>query len=705
VNKRVISRLTASLLIASFVFASSLGAVEASGFPTGVQNHGEPIEGGVMIVGLTSAAPFPGMFNPAFQVAAPDGAIINFIIPSLLCFDQNWRYGRTGPVTMDFNLDAMTATLTMTEDIFWQDGVPLTLDDLLFAMEIISHPDYTGTRWWSFPAHESIVGIHDFRDGTADYIAGVILSEDNRVMTIHFEEMHTTKTFGAFNAIPVPRHHFEGIAIADMADHPNSRHDMIGFGPFIIDMVIPGEMVRLVRNDNFWAGAPLLDAVEVHIVTPALAPYAIRDGSVDVMLNLTWPVIHNLDADNVTFLAAPLNNVLHTGFRVGTMCPDGGRHIMDDTRIVSDVNLRRAMGYAINDILISEELFYGFSSPATAMSTPFMGDFWHSTMAGFSVFDLDLANRILDEAGYTERDAYGYRMTPDGREITLSWAKTWTNFNETIATWMIEDWSRIGIRVELWRGDFVAAAELLNYINNDLDSGEIDLFDQSFALGHNPDPTSLWGPYSHSNRTRYNSEELDAILARIVSTDSFDIAYQVSAMHEWQEYAYANAIAIPRRYGQAVASVNHRVYGFDIANIDGARFIGEQSHLWQLTATQPFVASEQVVGERDAVTFVIGEQGVAIIEGRTLVSAQLFADSFGFELNFEDGRAILSNAYSDEIVIILNEYSFALNGADFALDVTAQMVEGFISLPIRAVAEGLGFNVSWDEDENAIVIE
>ncbi|MCL2378032.1 MAG: ABC transporter substrate-binding protein [Defluviitaleaceae bacterium] len=559
-------------------------------FPRGVSNDNDPIEGGTLHIGIATYMYFTGMFNPLFHASVEDGHVLRLLIPPLLTIDSTSRFSNNGAARFEYDLEALTFTITLVEEIFWHDGVLLTLDDLLFAYEVIAHPWYFGPRFHG--AATLIEGVWEYHNGDTDTISGITLSHDNMTMTISFTEMTPAMLYSGIWTTPLPRHHFEGVSVWEMADHENSWHMALGYGPFIIDYIVPGEYVALVRNDNFWMGAPYLEGIIVEVISRHVADEYMIHGMSDVLLGITGQLhMYVPDPINFTYLAAFANSISFTAFRHGITDPDTGRYIMDPYRVVADVNLRRAMGYAINEAAIAEQVIGAVHVPANTVLPPALPVYWNSEMAGFSVFDPDLANRILDDAGYTKRDAEGYRMTPDGQPITLNWALHLTPFHEVMAHMMIEDWANIGIRVVLWGGDFIELSSRTEILHYDLDEGEIDLYDIAFALGINPDPMPLWGPYASINFSRYTTPELDEILDNFASMDMFDTDFAIQAYHRWQEYFYENVPAIPRRYSATVIAVNNRVQNMELARVGDLRDATinfYNSHLWRVTAGRPY---------------------------------------------------------------------------------------------------------------------
>lgn len=560
-------------------------------FPMLMPNANPPIQGGIMSVGFASAGGFTGLLNPVLWTTSDDGEILGYINPRLISSNPSLMDSQQGAATIHFDTENLTVTVEMQEEVYWADGVRLTLHDVVFAFEVIAHPDYTGVRYTSSQS-PNIVGIQEYRDNVGPYpdgsvtIPGIVINEEGTHMVIHFTTMNPGFLYAGVWMTPLARHHFAGIPVATMQDHPNSRTNLLGYGAFMIENMVAGESVHLVRNPNFWMGAPLLDGIVLEWMGTELAATAMEQGHFDL---LAWTAAWYADfpnPSNFTYLSNLASSLGFTSFRHGIHVD--GRSVMDESRIVADVNLRRAIGHAIDDVTIAREIFNGLSFPATSVVSPFHAPFKDWDMIGFSLFDVDRANQILDDAGYV-RGADGYRMDLDGNEMTLTWAIHMNITNPIIAPLMMQNWSDIGIRTELFMGILGDFQAWLDFMEFDTDNGEIDLFEHAFGLGFNPNPANLWGPTVGFNRSRYTSPTVDAIIADISSLAAFDNEFVVQRFHDWQHYFYENVPGIPRRDGVTLIAVNNRVTNYSRERLDGIRNVSiGATHLWALTRAVPY---------------------------------------------------------------------------------------------------------------------
>lgn len=88
-------------------------------------------------------------------------------------------------------------------------------------------------------------------------------------------------------------------------------------------------------------------------------------------------------------------------------------------KLLRDVRFRRALSLAINRNEINKIMYVGLAEPGqnTVLSgSPLYKPELRQAHAGY---DLVLANRLLDQAGLTQRGSDGQRLLPDGRELEL----------------------------------------------------------------------------------------------------------------------------------------------------------------------------------------------------------------------------------------------------------------------------------------------
>jgi hypothetical protein len=93
-----------------------------------------------------------------------------------------------------------------------------------------------------------------------------------------------------------------------------------------------------------------------------------------------------------------------------------------------------------------------------------------------------------------------------------------------------------------------------------------------------------------------------------------------------------------------------------------------------------------------------------IIEGRTLVPVRFIAESLGAQVGWDgETKTVTLTMGSKVIKMQVDNNVINIDGSEKTMDVPPQIIEGRTLLPLRALVEGVGKNVFWD-DRGLIVV-
>ncbi|MCL2056040.1 MAG: ABC transporter substrate-binding protein [Oscillospiraceae bacterium] len=565
-------------------------------FPQSLDTGEAHVPGTTFMYGIGSTSPISGIIGGSiFTDQALDQYICDLLgtgSSSLTSMTDGFQHGQDGVATFDYDLDAKTITLTMQHDVYWHDGVPLTLEDLVFTYELLAHPDYSGLRRTA--EIELITGFLDYAEGRADHISGLVLSEDKKTLTKHLDEMPVTLLYFALWYSPMPKHIFENIPMIDMASSDAVLVNPIGWGPFKIDHIVPGDAFEMVRNENYVFGAPPIERLRVERFDPTQAGELMASGRFDFIRFPSDQYIYHADASNFTFLGQPSDWAGHIAFRLGNWDFDNNKNVYNPDRLMAQVGpqFRQAMAYAIDEAAIGQALYNGLQFPAASIISPNHLPLVDVEMPGFT-YDPDKARQLLDDAGFNQFDAEGFRLMPDGSPLVIYWALASGPLEEEIHAFYTQAWRDIGLRVELWQErthDQLYLWDVMDvdlYYNNPDYPTEVHIYSAAWSMGANPNPEGVWG-HIFWNTCRYTSPEYDDILARMVSPEAWDPEYMDQVFSDWQWYFYNNVPVIPTRWRLDLHAINNRVTNWDTRN--GFAFNGSL-HGWQnisLSAAEPY---------------------------------------------------------------------------------------------------------------------
>ncbi|MCL2402409.1 MAG: leucine-rich repeat domain-containing protein [Oscillospiraceae bacterium] len=102
---------------------------------------------------------------------------------------------------------------------------------------------------------------------------------------------------------------------------------------------------------------------------------------------------------------------------------------------------------------------------------------------------------------------------------------------------------------------------------------------------------------------------------------------------------------------------------------------------------------------------IFADQTPAIRGGRTLVPVRGVFEHLGFEVDWDDAtRTAVLTSDTHEVRIPVGSDVFTTNGAEFTLDVPAQIIGGRTMVPIRLPLESVGMHVDWDITTRTVLV-
>lgn len=193
---------------------------------------------------------------------------------------------------------------------------------------------------------------------------------------------------------------------------------------------------------------PYIDEVAVYIAGSSIIPAKVGAGASDLQARY-------IRFDNYTFLKATEERENQTvrlwttalGSRVA-LFPN--LNVNDETyrALFRDVRFRRALSLAINRREVNQVVYFGLAIEGNNTVLPESPLFREDYQSAWAEFDLDRANRLLDEIGLTERDDRGIRLMPNGRPLGIIVEAAGESTEETDVLELIADsWAEVGVKL------------------------------------------------------------------------------------------------------------------------------------------------------------------------------------------------------------------------------------------------------------------
>ncbi len=346
-------------------------------------------------------------------------------------------------------------------------------------------------------------------------VANVVV-EDPLTVTLELDrpDPRLTKFFvGHMGAVPSPA----AIEAGDLGINP------VGAGPYTLDesRTIVDNTYTYVKNPDYWdADRFEFETLEIKIFTDANAMYnAVVSGQVDIGYG-NGSNYASAESSDLSILSRPQNaNGISLWDIEGVNVP-----------AFADVDVRRALNYAVDGKSIIDTVFQGQGVPSSLAFTPGSGPGYDESLLDYYDYDPDRARELLAGAGYADGFAFDAVTLPKDQPLA-----------EAVAGYLAE----VGVTMNLV---VRAPGETANTDIGKYDAGAAAMgLADSFAT-----PANLWlAPATATNQRGYEVPEIRELYDRAVNSGG---AEQVDLM---EQIALAS---VEGAYGLQVGYVNSLTY-------------------------------------------------------------------------------------------------------------------------------------------------
>lgn len=368
----------------------------------------------------------------------------------------------------EYSPDGLVWMFRIVGNAYWHDGNPLTARDLAFTIEF--YKKYQPPSW--YPQVE-FIGRVEVLD---EYTTRIYLERFNAWIL---------RTFGYI--IILPRHIWEHVA--EVFDDPtlfnplsstdvnkvlerieamepggvSARvrefvskygHLRIGSGPYILARWVEGELLDLVKHPKYFkAGFPRADRLIFKVYATDEAQYlAVKKGETQIMMwTAPYAVLPEAEAD--PSLVVPKSPDVYVGFL--------GFNLRDP--ITGVKNFRKAIAHVLDKDFVVSILMHRYAEKVHTFVHPGFS-FWVNLDVPRYDFDLSIAARLLDEAGFRDVDGDGWREDPYGKrfEVTI-YTPEYDPVRVRIGDILVENLAKIGVRAKNIPLDFDT---MIDYVYN-----------------------------------------------------------------------------------------------------------------------------------------------------------------------------------------------------------------------------------------------
>lgn len=323
---------------------------------------------------------------------------------------------------------------------------------------------------------------------------------------------------------------------------------IIGSGPFTVESEKYGEEIVLARRDGYaWAPPGLENQGEAYLDRITIIPVtedSVRLGS-----------LRAGEADLIRYIQPSEEKTLtDAGLEVLSIQGVGNSNVWDlrqSAPFLDDVRVRQALQHGIDRDQIIADLYTQNWSKATSIITP--GSLGYKDESEKLAFDPELSNQLLDDAGWTGRDADGFR-TKDGKQLhILTYVDVFDSTSKPLFQLIQWQLKQLGVNLEIQETDYANYSTVLK--------------DPAVGARRNgwpeADPIRLTVNYSSGYLNSFNLPQPDPVLDTLLADQltATDPAVREETIRAIQDHIIDQAYALPILNDSQVFALQPTLHG------------------------------------------------------------------------------------------------------------------------------------------------
>ncbi|WP_214103056.1 ABC transporter substrate-binding protein [Acrocarpospora catenulata] len=485
--------------------------------PAQTETAGAPVKGGSLVFGVNTE---PLNLDPHASPQDVTGLFTRPALDSLVALDDQGGIHPWLASSWEISPDGRTYTFKLRQDVKFTDGGVFDAEAVKTNLDHIVDPKTKSQlAAAAFGPYESTEVI------------------DAQTVAVKFSKPYSpflAALATAYFGIQSPK---------SLAEGPEAlAKKVVGTGPFIIDAFVPHQGITYHRNPDYnWppagakhTGPAYLERLEFKILTEdAVRLGALTSGQIDAIASVPPVNVKQVEADPRLAI-------------VRKQAPGGNYNYYPNTAsgVFADQKVRQAFRDGIDFATIVGKLYFGTFDPAYSPISPATHGYDAATETQWR-HDPTGAARLLDEAGWTGKDAEGYR-TKDGKRLTVRWPFLKSFAREqrgTLAEQVQAEAKKLGFDVvftDVTPTDFAPKAIAGDYdlIDFSWQRADGDALRALFAISNIPS-ASFFG----QNLARYKNTEVDGWLSDALATT--DLADRAALYAKVQQQVNTDVAVFP----------------------------------------------------------------------------------------------------------------------------------------------------------------
>ena len=261
--------------------------------------------------------------------------------------------------------DGMSYIFHLRENVYFQNGYPLTARDVQFTFDYGSKGPLGSALFVNYSSCEII---------------------DDYTVKINLSAPYSAFLYGASSRLGgiVSKQYFDEVGEEGYKKAP------VGTGPYMLKEYVSGDYSYLIANENYWKGAPKIKSIKIKIVAdPNTQMLGLRNGDYDLVRNPQISTCIKFSSDKTV------------KFEVTEGTGPLGLYLSEWTGPCHDVNFRKALQYAIDKAAINTFVYENYSETLDVSMCKMYGGYVDSKDGVKTPeYNINMAKAYLEKSDY-----------------------------------------------------------------------------------------------------------------------------------------------------------------------------------------------------------------------------------------------------------------------------------------------------------------
>ncbi|MEI7424709.1 MAG: ABC transporter substrate-binding protein [Candidatus Staskawiczbacteria bacterium] len=343
-----------------------------------------PAYNGTYIEGVVGQ---PRFINPIYgETNDIDRTLIGLVYSGLMTYDKDGKIVNDLVDNYTISEDGKTYTFQLKDRLYWQDGIDLTADDVVYTIKTIQNSDYKSplrANWLN-------VGVEKISNNSFS------LSLNSKYSS--FLENCTIKI--------IPQHIWKNILPENFSLSPYNLQP-IGSGPYIASSIQENNdsfirNITLIANHKYYGKLPYISEID----------FRFFNNKTDLINAANQKTINGFSAidtgDNEALIEKQIKQGWSNNEKFNIYSFSLPRYFAvffntQNAKILSDTNITKALNYSVNKQELTNKIANLFKENISIVNSPILPDYFgYSAPTVNYDFNIETANKLLDKSGYKD---------------------------------------------------------------------------------------------------------------------------------------------------------------------------------------------------------------------------------------------------------------------------------------------------------------